>query len=107
MTDLQCQLDGFCRIYNEERPHQGISRATPISRWHASAPALPAANPLEHPIYSRAVVRQVHVQADGSVLAGTNLKIQIGAPYINAAATVILDDVYASVYINDQLVRHL
>lgn len=107
LNELQHQLDEFCRIYNEERPHQGIGRVTPISRWHASAPALPAPNPLEHPIYPRTVIRQVHVHTNGSVLVGTKLKIQIGAPYIGALATVILDDTYASVYVNDQLVRHL
>ena len=36
LAELQAQLDEFCRIYNYERPHQGIGRVTPISRWHAT-----------------------------------------------------------------------
>ena len=104
---LQRQLDEFCRIYNHERPHQGIGRVTPISRWQASPPASPADTPLEHPTFPRPVVREIRVCHEGKVKVGTDLQIQIGAPYVYATATVILDGTYASVYVNDQLVRHL
>ncbi len=107
LSALQRQLDEFCRIYNHERPHQGIGRVTPISRWQASPAASPADHPLEHPSFSRPVVREVQVCHEGNVAVGTDLKIQIGAPYAHANATVILDGTYASVYIDDQLVRHL
>src|SRR6187397_2095722 len=36
LRELQAQLDEFCRIYNYERPHQGIGRRIPIERWHAT-----------------------------------------------------------------------
>jgi len=107
LPELQRQLDAFCDTYNHERPHQGIGRVTPASRWTASSAARPADQPLEHPTWSPPIVRDVRVDANGQVFVGTDLAIGLGAPYIHAAATVVMDDLYASVYINDQLVRHL
>jgi transposase InsO family protein len=107
LVELQAQLDEFTRIYNYERPHQGIGRQTPISRWQASPASGPADQPLEHPIFPRPIVREVRVCNEGKVVAGTKLRIHIGAAYIGAVATVMLDGTYANVYVNDQLVRHL
>ena len=107
LSALQRQLDEFCRIYNYERPHQGIGRVTPISRWQAAPGAGPADTPLEHPTFARPAVRTIKVCQEGKVSVGADLQIQIGAPYIHANATVILDGTYASVYVDDQLVRHL
>ena len=107
LVELQRQLDEFSRIYNYERPHQGIGRQTPISRWQASPASGPADTPLEHPTYSRPTVREVKVCNEGQIVVGTKLRIHIGAAYIGASATVILDGTHASVYVNDQLVRHL
>jgi transposase InsO family protein len=106
LTELQDQLDTFCQIYNHERPHQGIGRATPISRWQASAASGPADSPLEHPIPPRPVVREVVVCNAGKVWLG-RYNIGIGTRYKGATATVITDNGHASVYIDDQLVRHL
>lgn len=107
LTELQTQLDEFTRIYNYERPHQGIGRQTPISRWQASPASRPADQPLEHPSFPRPIVREVRVCNEGKVVAGTKLRIHIGAAYTGALATVMLDGTHANVYINDQLVRHL
>jgi putative transposase len=49
LAELQAQLDQFCGIYNHQRPHQGIGRVTPISRWQAATPAGPAPTPVAHP----------------------------------------------------------
>lgn len=106
LAELQDQLDDFCWIYNHERPHQGISRATPISRWHASVASGPANSGLEHPIPPRPVVREVLVCNAGKVCLD-RYNIGIGVRHRGANATVITDNGYASVYINDQLVRHL
>lgn len=106
LTELQDQLDEFCWIYNHERPHQGIGRATPIHRWRATAASGPADSPLEHPLPPRPVVRQVIVCNAGKVWLD-RYNIGIGTRYKGATATVITDNGYASVYINDQLVRHL
>jgi transposase InsO family protein len=106
LGQLQRQLDEFCRIYNYERPHQGIGRVTPISRWQASPAAGPADEPLEHPTPKRPIVREVTVRAEGMVSVD-KLIVQLGAASAGATATVITDGTYASVYVNDQLVRHL
>jgi len=107
LVELQTQLDAFSQIYNFERPHQGIGRETPISRWQASPAAGPAEHPLEHPTFPRPIVREVKVCNEGQVVVGSKLRIHIGAAYIGAAATVMLDGTYANVYIDGKLVRHL
>lgn len=106
LPELQAQLDKFCQIYNYERPHQGIGRQTPISRWQATPSAGPADQPLEHPTFQRQAVRTVRVDTTGKVRLD-KLRIHIGAPYIGATATVITDGTHAAVYVNDQLARHL
>lgn len=105
ITELQTQLDEFCRIYNHERPHQGIGRRTPISRWRAGIAATPASEPLPHPDYSTRRVNS-RVSADGKVTAG-RFVIQIGARWQRRRALVVLDGNRASVYVDNELVRHL
>ncbi len=104
--ELQGQLDRFVHIYNHERPHQGIGRVTPVTRWHATPASGPAAEPLPHPQFPKAHVRTAVVGSNGSVEA-SKVMIGLGAEYIGQTATIIIDDRYASVYINDHLVRHL
>jgi transposase InsO family protein len=106
LGQLQTQLDQFSHIYNEQRPHQGIGRKTPIQRWQASQPAGPADTPLEHPVWPRPIIREVKVTNGGTVQIDS-YRVQIGAPYNGANATIVHDGLYASIYVNDQLVRHL
>jgi transposase InsO family protein len=42
IPQLQRQIDQFIEIYNHHRPHRGIGRTTPITRWNASPAAQPA-----------------------------------------------------------------
>jgi transposase InsO family protein len=55
LEELQAQVDAFDRIYNTERPHQGLpGRATPQQAWDATPPAdpprpKPAAAPITAP----------------------------------------------------------
>lgn len=106
VAQLQEQLDEFCRIYNHERPHQGIGRATPIQRWHATPKAQPAATALEHPTWLRQSVKTLTVCSAGKVTVGRH-NIGLGVRYQGQTATVIDDGTYATVYINDELIRHL
>jgi len=106
LRELQAQLDEFCRIYNHERPHQGIGRRIPIERWHATTRSQPADQPLEHPTLHRPVVREASVCNQGKVSLDKH-DIHIGVAYTGQTATVISDTTYASVYVNGQLVRHL
>lgn len=106
LAELQGQLDTFCWIYNHERPHQGIGRSTPIRRWQSTPASRPADNPLEHPNWSRPAMRAVTVCSAGKVRLDRH-DIGIGVRYRGATATVITDGAYASIYINDELIRHL
>ena len=68
--------------------------------------ATPAVEPLKHPTFPRPRIRTVVVDGNGTA---TFLKysVQIGAEFKTLPATVIFDGTYASVYVQDHLVRHL
>ncbi len=104
--ELQDQLDQFVHVYNYERPHQGIGRVTPVTRWQATPAARPAAEPLTHPVFPKAHLRTALVSPNGAVEVD-KVVIGLGAEYIGATTTVVIDGRYASVYIDDHLVRHL
>jgi transposase InsO family protein len=107
LIELQAQLDQFCWIYNHERPHQGIGRVTPISRWQASPPSIPAPATLEHPTWPKTPEpRHLTVSPDG-ILRVHKIRIALGVEYGRCPATVIIDDQHATVFINSQLIRHL
>ena len=57
-------------------------------------------------VFPKAHVRTALVGSNGSVEASKVL-IGLGAEYIGQTATIVIDDRYASVYIDDHLVRHL
>lgn len=105
-AELQARLDEFCRYYNEQRPHQGIARVTPLSRWHASPTSKPTTEPLPHPT-PRSQSRTVTVSANGVIYLHDKLCIGVGAPWAGCEATVILDGHYATVFASNQLLRHL
>lgn len=104
LAELQARLDKFCRDYNEQRPHQGIGRVTPLSRWHASPPAAPG-EPLPHPVL-RSEPRLLRVN-DIGVVRVDQLSIGVGVKWAGCDVTVILDQRYATIFSSGQLVRHL
>lgn len=104
LAALQAQLDWFCRIYNDERPHQGIGRVTPISRWNATPAATPSPTPLPHPPRLRHVVTKV--TPDGTVRVRP-FRIHVGLDYLSQDATVLIDNRHATVFIAGNLIRHL
>lgn len=105
--ELQAQLDRFADYYNHERPHQGIGRVTPASRWHASDRAKPSASPLEHPDYAphKPTRHDLKVTATGMVGIGQYL-IHIGVAHAGRTAVVMADERWVNVYIDGLLVRH-
>lgn len=105
LAELQARLDTFCAYYNERRPHQGIGRVTPLSRWQASPASTPSAEPLPHPA-PRNQTHSVTVGVNGAIVLD-KLSIGIGTQWAGRQATVIVDHYYATVFINGQLVRHL
>lgn len=105
LDELQGQLDVFNRIYNFERPHQGIGRRIPIERFNTSIAAIPAARALERPEFPG---RSVHATVnDRGNLQVRRLIINIGIEYSGADAVVRVDDHHAAIYVKDRLVRHL
>ena len=104
LAELQTRLDEFCTYYNHERPHQGIARRTPISRWHATPPASPG-HPLSHP-FLRPEPHTAIVNADG-MISLHQLHIGVGTEWAGCPVTVIIDATYATVLTDHQLVRHL
>jgi transposase InsO family protein len=104
LAELQARLDIFCRYYNQQRPHQGIGRVTPLSRWLAS-PAVSAGDPLPHPA-PHPQQHPVKVNATGIVRVN-ELKIGVGIQWAGCDVTVIVDQRYATIFHGGQLVRHL
>ena len=105
LAELQARLDEFCVYYNQHRPHQGIGRVTPLSRWQANCTAGPAAAPLPHPV-SRPEPQRVTVRPDGMIRL-RRLTIGVGVEWADMPVTLIIDGHYATIFNGDQLVRHL
>jgi transposase InsO family protein len=104
LDELQARLDTFGRYYNEQRPHQGIGRVTPLSRWLASVSSS-AGEPLPHPA-PRPQPHPVRVNANG-VVRINELKIGVGVEWARCDVTVVLDHHYATIFHSGHLVRHL
>jgi transposase InsO family protein len=103
--ELQAQLDNFVDYYNTQRPHQGIGRVTPISRWQATAPATASSTPLEHPNWGP---RRVETRVGPSgVVRVEPFRIHIGAAWAGNHATVLIDHRHADVFVDGNLIRHL
>ena len=105
LEQLQTQLDEFCRIYNHERPHQGIGRVTPFSRWNSATRSTPAAAPLAHPNWSMRT-GSITVNADG-VVRVDGLLINVGVAWAGRQVTVLIDHGHASIFTDSSFVRHL
>jgi transposase InsO family protein len=105
LAPLQAQLDEFSKIYNYERPHQGIGRVTPISRWTASPSATPKATPLAHPEWPTSLH---HTTINTSGVASTpRFKIHVGVEWEGQPADIQISGTRANVFIDGRLVRHL
>ena len=104
LAELQARLDEFCDYYNTRRPHQGIGRTTPLSRWQANPPSKPG-DPLEHPT-PRPQAHTAVVDARGNITIHRH-KINVGVAWSGCTVTVIVDDHHATILRNHQLIRHL
>lgn len=117
LDELQAQVDEFDRIYNTERPHQGLpGHVTPQQAWEATpiaeAPrplilATPAASPLAAtgvflPENTRRVTVGGGVKVDGVVF-------QIGTYLAGSLVTIISDEdtiAFYSVSTGEHLIEH-
>jgi transposase InsO family protein len=105
LAELQARLDEFCDYYNQQRPHQGIGRLTPLSRWQVGTAATPASDPLPHPRPRHEPLERI-VTGEGAVKVD-DLKIGVGVRWAGCTVTVIIDERYATIISNNELVRHL
>jgi transposase InsO family protein len=101
LAQLQAQLDVFVAYYNEQRPHRGIGRSTPIERWKATPPAVSLCVALPGPGKRVTAV----VDGTGRILVRPWI-IHVGVAHARRTARVMLDDTHAAVFIDDLLVRH-
>lgn len=101
LTELQAQLDDFVAYYNEQRPHRGIGRATPLERWKATPPAVNLGIALPGP--GKRVTAMVD---DAGRLQVRPWIIHVGTAQAGRSARVMLDDTHAAVFIDNLLVRH-
>ena len=106
---LNACLEDFATYYNHQRPHRGIGRATPYTRWAAIPPAGPAAQPIAAP--ARRIDPDA-IRSDHPVLGGQvnchAARIYLGVRHTGRTAHVIARaGDHLAIYIDDQLVRSL
>jgi hypothetical protein len=102
LAELQAQLDAFIDIYNRERPHRGIDRATPFERWSATPKTINLGIALPGP--GRRTTAEVDRLGRLQVRPWV---IHVGADHRGRTARVLLDDTHAAVFIDGTLIRHL
>ena len=75
LAELQAQVDAFDRVYNTERPHQGLpGRVTPQMAWEATAQAEAPRPKPEPPLLVHAVAKRLRpAPAPEDLPAGTRL----------------------------------
>jgi putative transposase len=91
LTELQAQVDTFDRIYNTERPHQGLpGRITPATAWEAT-PKVEAPRPKpDRPVWVERPIANRYRTATGpsDLPADTHLKT------LSSAGTFMLNSVH-------------
>jgi len=102
LAELQTQLDTFADYYNQQRPHRGIGRITPLQRWQATPPISALSGSL--PARLR---RADTVVDDRGVVRVQQWRIHVGVTHADQPAHVLIDDTTAAVFINHELVRYL
>ncbi len=103
VAELQKLLDVFINIYNNERPHRGIGRRTPMSVYTTDPKTAPDAfSVLDH-----TTVHHNTVDKAGRVEIPGPASITVGNRYAGETATTIRTGNHAHVFIDNQIVRKL
>lgn len=117
LDELQAQVDEFDRIYNTERPHQGLpGHVTPQQAWEATPLAeaprpVILATPAESPVAATGVFfpeNTRHVTVSGGVKVN-GVKFQIGSYLAGTLVTIISDEntiAFYSVSTGELLIEH-
>ena len=102
LDQLQTQLDIFCDIYNNQRPHRAIGRKTPASVYAIT----PKAGPADRPIGTPTSIHRVTVH-NGVCHINKTYTITIGAKHNNQQATIVITGLSCHIFIAGRLIRHL
>jgi transposase InsO family protein len=106
IDQLQTQLDEFAHVYNHDRPHRAIGRATPYEAWTARPRATPAGG-LDQP---HCRIRR-DVINNGTVTLRHNSRLHhigIGKPHTGTRVLVLVADLHIRVITQDgRLLREL
>jgi transposase InsO family protein/transposase-like protein len=103
LAELQAQLDRFCGIYNNHRPHRAVGRRTPASVWAQT----PKAGPADRAIGAATTIHRVKVESNGTVAAGSRYRISVGAAHTGNQATIIITGIACHLFIAGRLIRQL
>jgi len=103
VEELQGLLDVFVDVYNNERPHRGIGRRTPMSVFTTG----PKTAPDTYSVLDTTTVHHNTVDKAGRVEIPGPAAITVGNRYTGKTATTIRTGNHAHVFINNQLVRKL
>lgn len=103
VQELQEHLDAFVDIYNNQRPHRGIGRRTPMSVFTTGPKTAPDA----FSVLDETTVHHNTVDKAGRVEIPGPASITVGNRYTGETATTIRTGNDAHVFINNQLVRRL
>lgn len=102
LDELQTQLDTFCEIYNNQRPHRAIGRKTPASVYSQT----PKAGPKDRPLATPTKIHRVTVTG-GVCHINKRYSITIGAAHNGQQAIIVITGLSCHIFITGRLARHL
>jgi hypothetical protein len=107
IEELQTQIDGFLRYYNEKRPHQARG-CPPMHAWRALDKATPEID--GQPLLAKTRVRHDHVDHWGSVTLRYRRKlhhISVGRAHRHKRVIILMADLDVRVISDEgELLRH-
>lgn len=102
LDELQTQLDTFCEIYNNQRPHRAIGRKPPASVYAHT----PKAGPKDRPLATPTKIHRVTVTG-GVCHINKRYSITIGAAHNGQKAIIVITGLSCHIFITGRLARHL
>lgn len=102
LNELQTQLDTFCDIYNNQRPHRAIGRKPPASVYAHT----PKAGPKDRPLATPTKIHRVTVTG-GVCHINKRYSITIGAAHNSQQAIIVITGLSCHIFITGRLARHL
>lgn len=102
LEQLQTQLDIFCDIYNNQRPHRAIGRKPPAVVYAQT----PKSGPADLPLATPTTLHRVTV-SNGVCYINKTYSISVGATHTGQEATIIVTGLTCHVFIAGRLIRQL